>query len=197
MIGTVSAWVAKEVDQAPNEVMAMAVQTVAATADDPNLSDEIRTEVRQAVEDIVRAWSRPDDVPAPLTREQWLEIFDSITVVHAQFFPEDESSYTHEDFEAELDRSALAERHLCKGEFVRVFRLVLAHLNGDDDARQLVVDEIGDCSDCWRKVTEQFVTSFTNSLVFSGRDFDAVVEWVEGAIMGGADSMAEDEKGNG
>jgi hypothetical protein len=188
MIGTVSEWVAREVDQAPNEVMASAVLTVAATADDPSLSDAIRTEARRAVEDIVRGWYETADAKPVLTREAWLEMFDAITE-QAEEFP-----YTREDFGAEVDRWTAADRHVCKGNFVRVFRLVLARLNSDDDARQMLIDELADCPQCWQMVAQHLVTMFTNSLVCNGREFGVVVEWVEGAIMAGVDSMEADER---
>ena len=81
--------------------------------------------------------------------------------------------------------------HHHHGSHPRTWRLVLSRLHFDDDAHQLVADEVGDCADCWRDIAEQLIDYQANTLVID-HGWNHAVTYTCHAIAGGLDAAARD-----
>ena len=75
--------------------------------------------------------------------------------------------------------------------FPRTWRLIMAKLHFDEHARQLVADEIGDCTACWRDIAEGLVTQHTYDMV-AAHGWNNTVTYTSHAIAGGLDAAARD-----
>jgi len=74
----------------------------------------------------------------------------------------------------------------------RAWRLILAWLPHDDDTRQLISDEIGDCPGCWRNVAEDLAGITATDMVCS-MGWDRAVAHTEEVIAISLDAVARDE----
>jgi hypothetical protein len=84
--------------------------------------------------------------------------------------------------------------HDCTGNFARVWRLVLAAIEHDDDAKQRIYHEMGDCRACWQRATGYLAEHAATDYVFSSEGIEAGIRHVEGMIQGHLDAAELDRR---
>jgi hypothetical protein len=79
------------------------------------------------------------------------------------------------------------------GSWPRAWRLILARLHHDNDAAQIISDEVGECPNCWRGIADELAGVMATEMV-SAYGWDKAVAYTEGVIEISLDAVEKDRK---